>query len=85
MAFWSMGADEYESERKSGFMNEYINQFCKNMRTTPQEMRRKDPGYYKMILARASEETDKMWNEEKKLILKWKEQNKKVIESATLI
>ena len=41
------------------------------MRTTPQEMRRRDPEYYKSILARVSEETDKMWDEEKKLILKW--------------
>lgn len=84
LEFLSKGAYIYETEWRSVFRTEYINHFCDNMKTTPQEMRRKDPEYYESILARASEETDRMWNEEKKLILKWEEQNQKIRESVAL-
>ena len=84
MSFMSMGAEAYEIERKSTFRTEFIRQSCETLKTSPQMLRRRDPEYYDIILANASAATDRMWEEEKKLIAKWEEQRRKIRESVTL-
>ena len=54
------------------------------MKIDPRRIRNEDPEYYDLILSKAAEATEKMWNEEKKLIAKWLEQDRKIVESVRM-
>ena len=81
LEYFSRGAEDYKTERMKRYRNEYLEYLCKNLKTTPQEMKRKDSEYYDMLLKRAVEATDKMWKKEEALILKWKKQREDRINS----
>ena len=84
MEYMSKGADMYESGWRSNIRDEYIRQSCEYMNLTPQAMKLKNPEYYKEILARACEEADLKWEEEKALIAKWEEQRKNILGSVRM-
>ena len=84
MRYMSMGAEQHESMRRREFRKEYISQYCKNMRLDQHVLKNSDPEYYEIIMNKAAEATDKMWEEEQKLIDKWEEQNRKIRESVTM-
>ncbi len=75
------GPEAYESDRKRTYKKDYLEYLCKNMRTTPHEMKQKDPEYYELLLQRAIEATDRMWEEDKKLIAKWNKQREEIIKN----
>lgn len=79
MEYLSNGADIYEAGWRNTCRNEYIKQSCEYMKMSPQAMKAKNPEYYKEILARANEIADRKWEEEKRLIAKWEEQRRNIL------
>ncbi|MBR5406689.1 MAG: hypothetical protein IK111_03490 [Lachnospiraceae bacterium] len=84
MEYMAKGADMYEAGWKSSYKNDYIRQTCEYMGMTPQAMKIKNPGYYAEILLKAGEEAGREWEEEKRLIEKWEEQRRRILESARM-
>lgn len=81
MEYFSVGMEQYRTERKAAFQKEFIDQHCRNMKLNPSTIKTRDPEYYKMILSLAADATDKMWDNEMKLIEKWEDQRKKICAS----
>ncbi|MCR5604249.1 MAG: hypothetical protein K6G27_11195 [Lachnospiraceae bacterium] len=84
LRFMTLGAEQYESMLRKDFRKNYIDQYCKNMKIDPRRVKNEDPEYYELILSKAAEATEKMWDEEKKLIAKWIEQDRKIVESVRM-
>lgn len=84
MEYFSVGMEQYKASRTADFQKEFIDQYCKNLKQNPYTLKSKDPEYYRMILSLASDATDKMWEEEMKLIEKWEDQRKRICESVRL-
>lgn len=84
MEYMAKGADMYKAGWKSSYKDDYIRTTCEYMGMTPQAMKQNNPGYYAEIQFRAGEEADKEWEEEQRLIDKWEEQRRNILESVRM-